>query len=119
VNVNEINRCRNSLSPKMRRKRRSNHHGMSGLKKMTMLMLSNSILNMGARTGELGKIALLSKNTTQMLGDILTSRISTEHMNRCRKLSEDHSRKALIYGEHLTTRTHKIQPTVLGKIIYK
>jgi hypothetical protein len=86
---------------------------------MTMLTLSNAILSMGARTGELSKSALLSKNTTQLLGDILTSRVSTEYTNRCRKLREDHSRKTLIYGEHLTTRTHKIQPSVPGKIIYK
>jgi hypothetical protein len=103
----------------MRRKRRSNHHGTSGLKKMTMLTLSNAILSMGAQTGGLSKSALLSKNTTQLLGDILTSRVSTKHTNRCRKLSEDHSHKALIYGEHLTARTHKIQPSVPGKIIYK
>jgi hypothetical protein len=103
----------------MRRKRRSNHHGTSGLKKMTMLTLSNAILSMGAHTIELGKSALLSKNTTKLLGDILTSRVSTKHMNRCRKLSDDHSRKALIYGEHLTARMHKIQPSVPGKIIYK
>jgi hypothetical protein len=92
---------------------------MSGLKKMTMLMLNNAILSMGARTRELSKSALLSKNTTQLLGDILTSRVSMEHMNRCRKLSEDHSRKTLIYGEDLTAGTHKIQPSVPGKIIYK
>jgi hypothetical protein len=103
----------------MRRKRRSNHHGMSGLKKMTMLTLSNTIPSMGARTGELSKSSLLSKSTTQLLGDILTSRVSTEHMNRCRKLSEDHSRKTLIYGEGLTARTHKIQLSVPGKIIYR
>jgi hypothetical protein len=103
----------------MRRKRKSNHHGTSGLKKMTMLTLSNAILSMFARTGELSKSALLSKNTTQLLGDILTGRVSTEHMSRCRKQSEDHGRKTLIYGEHLTARTHKIQPSVPGKIIYK
>jgi hypothetical protein len=88
---------------------------MSGLKKMTMLTLSNVILSMCTRTGELSKSALLSKNTTQLLGDILTSRVSTEHTNRCRKLSEDHGRKTLIYGEHLTARTHKIQPSVPEK----
>jgi hypothetical protein len=86
---------------------------------MTMLTLSNAILSMGSRIGELSKSALLSKNTTQLLGDILTSRVNTEHTNRCRKLSEDHSRKTLIYGEHLNAKTHKIQPSVPGKIIYK
>jgi hypothetical protein len=78
LNINEINRCRDSLRLEMRRKRRGNHHCTSGLKKMTMLMLSNAILSMCARAGELSKIALLSKNTTQLLGDILTSRVSTE-----------------------------------------
>jgi hypothetical protein len=42
-----------------------------------------------------------------------------EYTNRCRKLSEDHGRKTLIYREHLTARTHKIQPSVPGNIIYK
>src|SRR3954465_14944902 len=101
----------------MRRKRRSNHHGTGGLKKMTMLTLSNAILGMGARTGELRKSALLSKDTSQHLGDILTSRISTKHTNGGRILSTDHGRKTLIYGEHLTTRAHKIQPSVPRKII--
>jgi hypothetical protein len=103
----------------MRQKRRSNHHGTSGLKKMMMFTLSNTILSMGAPRGELSKSALLSKNTTQLFGDILTSRVSMEHTNRCRKLSEDHCRKTLIYGEHLTARTHEIQPSVPEKIIYK
>jgi hypothetical protein len=68
---------------------------------MTMLTLSNTILSMGSQTGELSKSALLNKNTMQLLGDILTNRVSTKHTNRCRKLSEDHSRKTLVYGEDL------------------
>src|SRR4051812_36155654 len=99
----------------MRRERRSNHHGTSGIKKMAMLTLSNAILGMCARTGELSKGALLSKNTSQHLGDILTSRISTKHTNVGRILSTDHGRKTLIYGEHFTARAHKIQPSVPRK----
>src|SRR3954468_10087511 len=99
----------------MRRERRSNHHSASGLKKMTMLTLSNAILGMCARTGELSKGALLRKNTSQHLGDILTSRISTKHTNGCRILSTDYGRKTLIYGEHFTARVHKIQPSVPTK----
>jgi hypothetical protein len=38
---------------------------MGGLKKMAMLTLSNAILGMRTRTGELSESALLSKNTTQ------------------------------------------------------
>ncbi|KAK1661468.1 hypothetical protein QYE76_049627 [Lolium multiflorum] len=65
----------------MWRKRRSNHHSTGGLKKMTMLTLGDAILSMRAGTRKLSKGALLSKDTTKVLGDILTSRISTEHAN--------------------------------------
>src|SRR4051812_32128181 len=96
----------------MRRKGRSNHHDTSGLKKMVVLTLSNAILGMCAGTRELSEGTLLSKNTSQHLGDILTSRINTKHTNGCRILSMDHGRKTLIYGEHFTARAHKIQPSV-------
>jgi hypothetical protein len=86
---------------------------------MAMLTLSNAILGMRTETGELSESALLSKNATQQLGDILTSGVSTKHMNGCRILSADHGRKMLIYGEHLAVRAHKIQPSELGKIIYE
>jgi hypothetical protein len=86
---------------------------------MAMLTLSNAILSMRTRTGELSESALLSNNTTQQLGDILTSRVITKHTNGCRILSADHGRKTLIYGEHLAARAHKIQPSVPGKIIYE
>jgi hypothetical protein len=79
---------------------------------MTMLTLGDTILSMGAGTRELGKGALLSKNTTQVLGDILSCRISTKHTNRRGILSTNHGRKALINREHLTARAHKKQPGV-------
>jgi hypothetical protein len=74
---------------------------------------------MHTRTRELSESTLLSKNTTQMLGYVLTSRVSTEHTNRRRKLGKNHSMKMLIYGKNLTTRGHKIQPGITRKIIYK
>jgi hypothetical protein len=86
---------------------------------MAMLTLNNAILSMRTGTGELSESALFNKNTTQQLGDILTSRVSTKHMNGCKILSADHGHKMLIYGEHLTARAHKIQPSVPGKIIYE
>ena len=81
LDVNEVSRCSDSLSPEMRRKRRSNHHSTGGLKNMTMLTLGDTILSMRTGTRKLSKGALLSKNTTQVLRDILTSRISTKHTN--------------------------------------
>jgi hypothetical protein len=48
---------------------------------MTMLTLGDAILSMRAGTRKLSEGALLSKDTTKVLGDILTSRISTEHAN--------------------------------------
>jgi hypothetical protein len=46
---------------------------------MTMLTLGDAILSMRAGTRKLSEGALLSKDTTKVLEDILTSRISTEH----------------------------------------
>jgi DNA-binding Xre family transcriptional regulator len=119
LDINEIVRGRDSLSPAMRRKRGGNYHRTSSLKKMMVLTLSNVILGMRIRSRELRKSTVLSKNTTQMLGDILTNRISTTHTNICRELSENHGCKTLINGKHLTTRRHEIQPSVTRKIIYK
>jgi hypothetical protein len=65
----------------MWRKRRGNHHSTGGLKKMTMLTLGDAILSMRAGTRKLSEGTLLSKDTTKVLRDILTSRISTEHAN--------------------------------------
>jgi hypothetical protein len=86
---------------------------------MAMLTLSNTVLGMRTGIGELSESALLSKNTTQQLGDILTSRVSMKHTNGCRILNADHGRKTLIYGAYLAARAHKIQPSVPRKIIYE
>jgi hypothetical protein len=48
---------------------------------MTMLTLGDTILSMRAGTRKLSEGTLLSKDTTKVLGDILTSRISTQHAN--------------------------------------
>jgi hypothetical protein len=74
---------------------------------------------MRTRTRELSKSTLLSKNTIQMLGDVFTSRVGTEHTKRRRKLGKNHGCKTLIYGKNLTTRGYKIQPGITRKIIYK
>jgi hypothetical protein len=107
LNVNEVSRCSDSLSPEMRRKRGSNHHSTGSLKNMTMLTFGDTILSMGAGTRELSKGTLLSKNTTQVLGDILSCRISTKDTNRRGILSTNHGNKALINRENLTARAHK------------
>jgi hypothetical protein len=85
----------------MRWKRRGNHHRTSRLEKVTMFALSHTILSVSTRTRELGKSTLLSKKTTQQLGDILASRISMEHTNRRGKLSVNHGSKTLIIRENL------------------
>jgi hypothetical protein len=70
-------------------------------------------------TREPSESALLRKNTTQMLGDILTSRVSTKHTNRSRELSVNDGNKALINRENLTKRRHKVNPSVAIETIYK
>jgi hypothetical protein len=119
LKVDEIGGNRHSLSPEVRRKRGSDHHRTSRLKQVAMLALSHAILGMGARAGELGKSALLSKKTTQQLGDILTSRISPKDTYRRGKLSMDHGSKTLIYRENLAARSHKINPSVAREVIDK
>jgi len=74
---------------------------------MTMLTLGDTILSMGAGTRELSKGALLSKDATQVLGDILSCRISTKNTNRRGILSTNHGRKTLINSKHLAARAHK------------
>ena len=86
---------------------------------MTMLTLSHTILSVGAGTRELGKGALLSENTAQNLGDILSSRVSAKDTDRRGELCEDHSSKALIDSEYLTARAHKVQPGIARIIIDK
>src|SRR4051812_19825897 len=95
LNIDEIGRCRNNLRPEVRGKGSSDHHCTSSLKKMTMLTFSHAILSMRTGTRELSKGALLSQNTTQVLGDILTSRVNTKRTNRHRVPSKNHGYKAL------------------------
>jgi hypothetical protein len=66
---------------------------------MAMLALSHAILSVSAGTGELGESPLLSEKTTQQLGDILSSRISSKNTNRRGELGVNHGSKSLIYRE--------------------
>lgn len=68
---------------------------MNRLKKVTMLALINTILSMSTWTRELSKCAILSKESTQQMRDILTSRICPEDMGRSGKLSMNHGGKFL------------------------
>jgi hypothetical protein len=112
MKVNKIGGSRNSLSPKVRRKRGDNHQGTSRLKHVAMLALSHAILSVSTRTGELSESPLLIKKTSQHLGDILPSRISLKHMNRCGELGVNHGSKSLIYRENLATRSHEVKPGI-------
>ena len=63
--------------------------------KVTILVLINTILSMCTWTRELSKCALLSKESTQQMRDILTSKICTEDMGMSGKLSMNHGGKLL------------------------
>jgi hypothetical protein len=65
LNIDEICGSGNSVSPKVRRKRRDNHQHTSCLKKVTMLTLSYAILSMSTRKRKLSKSTLLSKKSVQ------------------------------------------------------
>jgi hypothetical protein len=86
---------------------------------MAMLALSHAILSVSAGTGELSKSPLLSEKTTQHLGNILSSRISSKNTNRRGELGMNHGSKSLIYRENLATRSHEVNPGIAREIIHK
>jgi len=104
--IDEKNRRRNNLSPKMRSKLRGDQESTSSLKNVAMLALSNTILSMSTRTQELGKGTLLSKIGTMSSRDVFTSGISMKNLNRRVELCIDHSGKLLVNRKKLTTRRH-------------
>jgi hypothetical protein len=86
---------------------------------MAMLALSQAILSVSTRTGELSESPLLSEKTTQHLGDILSSRIISKNTNRSGELGVNHGSKSLIYRENLTMRGHEVKPGIAREIIDK
>jgi hypothetical protein len=86
---------------------------------MTMLALNHAILSKSTETGELSKSPLLGENSTQHLGDILPSRISSKHTNRCGELGVNHGIKSLIDRENLAMRSHEVNPGIARVIIDK
>jgi hypothetical protein len=66
-NVHQVNNSRDSFSPELRRNRWGKHQGSSGLNKVTMLMLSNTILSMSIDAWVLRKSALLRKKVTKRM----------------------------------------------------
>ena len=59
---------------------------------------------------------MLSKDSTQQLGDILSTRVTIEHMNRRRELSVDHGSKRLIDKTLLLREENKVYPGVLREV---
>jgi hypothetical protein len=86
---------------------------------MAMLALSHAILSVSAGIGELSESPLLSEKTTQHLGDILSSRISSKNTNGLGELGLNHGSKSLIYRENLATRSHEVKPGITREIIDK
>ena len=65
-----------------------------------MLALNHAILSMSTRIRELSRSTLLSKDSTQQLGDIFSTRVITEYKTRRRELSVNHGIKTLIWIRH-------------------
>jgi hypothetical protein len=86
---------------------------------MAMLALSHAILSMSTRTGELSKSPMIGKKSMQHLGDILPSKISSKHTNRCGELGVNHGRKSLIDRENLAMRSYEVNPGIARVIIDK
>jgi hypothetical protein len=62
---------------------------------------------------------MLSEKTTQHMGDVLSSRISSKNTNRRGELGVNHGSKSLIYRENLATRSHEVKPGIVREIIDK
>jgi hypothetical protein len=65
LNVHKVNSTRDSFSPKMRRNIWGKRQGLSGLKKVMMLTLINTILSMSTSAWVLRKSALLRKKVVK------------------------------------------------------
>jgi hypothetical protein len=61
LNVHKVNNSRDSFSSELRRNRGGKQQGSSGLKKVTMLTISNTILSLSTGARVLKKSALLRK----------------------------------------------------------
>jgi hypothetical protein len=61
LNVHKVNNSRDSFSPELRRDRGGKQQGLSDLKKVTMLTLSNIVLSMSTGARVLRKSVLLRK----------------------------------------------------------
>jgi hypothetical protein len=65
LNVHKINNSRDGFSPELRRNRGGKQQSSSGLKKVMMLTLSNTVLSMSTGARVLRKSALLRKKVTK------------------------------------------------------
>jgi hypothetical protein len=65
LNVHKINNSRDGFSPELRRNIGGKQQSSSGLKKVTMLTLSNTILSMSTGARVLRTSALLRKKVTK------------------------------------------------------
>ena len=84
-----------------------------------MLALSHPVLGMGPRTGELRQGALRGEESTEGLGEVLTTRIRPEGLDRGGELGVDHGSKGAIMRQELATMMHKINPSETSAVIHK
>jgi hypothetical protein len=80
LNIHKINSSRDSFSPELRNKG-GKQQSSSGLKKVTMLTLSNTILSVSTGARVLRKSVLLKKKVTKRTRWVLSGRVGTKNTN--------------------------------------
>jgi hypothetical protein len=79
LNVHKINSSRDHFSPKLRKDRGSKQQSASGLKKVTMHTLNNTVLSMSIDTRVLRKSALFRKKVTKRTREVLRQSRHEKH----------------------------------------
>jgi hypothetical protein len=79
LEIDKIDRSRNSFTPKMRRHKGRNQEGTGSLNNMPMFTLHNSILGMSTRTRKLRKSTLRREKLTKSCRQIPPQNLSEKH----------------------------------------
>lgn len=90
---------------------------MRSHKKMIVLTLINTVLSVSTSTRILRKGALISEKLTEIVRQVLASRVGLENTNVRIKLGANHSSKILIGSEQLSWGFHEIHPCETRKTI--
>ena len=84
-----------------------------------MIALSNPILGVSPKTGQLRQGALRGEEGAEGLGEILTTRIRPKCLDGGGELSVNHGSRRAIMRQKLVAVMHKINPSKMRAVIHK